>query len=251
MWPATNRGQGPPSIVGRYQEPRETDGQGVSVIDVAAWAEALGLVGVAVVEVESGGHVVLWNDGAEAIYGWTAEEAIGRPVLGLIIRPEQADAAIGLHQMALSGGTWSGHVLAQRRDDSLVYIRTVITPHHDAENRVISTLGVSVECAPIETGELARTAGLLDGLVDRLASVTQQVRQAIAPTVAGLERLSPREQEVLALLRQGLRVPSVAERLSISPNTVRNQLRSIFRKLDVRSQRELLDRFVPAPDDVT
>jgi PAS domain S-box-containing protein len=224
---------------------------GASVIDVAAWAEALGLIGVAVVEVEAGGRVVLWNEGAEAIYGWTAEEAIGQPVLGLIIRPEQADAAVALHQVALSGGTWSGYVLAQRRDDSVVYIRTVITPHHDAENRVISTLGISVEYAPIETGELARTAGLLEGLVDRLASATQQVRQAMAPTVAGLERLSPREQEVLALLRQGLRVPSVAERLSISQNTVRNQLQSIFRKLDVRSQRELLDRFVPESGDVT
>ena len=227
----------------------ETDDRALSVIDVAAWAEALGLIGVAVVEVDAAGHVTTWNEGAEAIYGWTAEEAIGRLLLGLIIRPEQADAAIGLHQMALAGGTWSGEVLAQRRDGSLVHIRTVITAHHDADSRVISTLGLAVEYAPLETSEIARTAAVLEALVDRLASATQQVRQAMAPAVAGLERLSPREQEVLALLRQGLRVPSVAERLSISQYTVRNQLRSIFRKLDVSSQRELLDRFVPEPDD--
>ncbi len=221
---------------------------GIPAFDVPAWAETLALIGVAVIEADVGGHVASWNDAAEAIYGWTAEEAMGRPILGLIIRPEQADAAVGLHQMALAGGTWTGQVLNRRRDGSLVHIRAVIAPRHGPDGRIIGTLGVSVEAGQLDTDEITRTAGLLEALVDRLASATQHVRLATAPVVAGLERLSPREQEVLALLRQGLRVPTVAERLSISQYTVRNQLRSIFRKLDVNSQRELLDRFVPEPD---
>jgi PAS domain S-box-containing protein len=223
---------------------------GIPAFDVPAWAEALTLIGVAVVEADPRGHVASWNQAAEAIYGWTAEEAIGRPVLELIIRHDQADAAVGLHQAALAGGTWSGEFFAQRRDQSLVHIRAVIAARHGPDDQVVGTLGLSVEHGQLDTDEIARTAGLLEALVDRLSLASQQVRQATTLTVAGLERLSPREQEVLALLRQGLRVPTVAQRLSISQNTVRNQLRSIFRKLDVNSQRELLDRFVPeAADD--
>jgi PAS domain S-box-containing protein len=220
----------------------------ITAIDFAAWAEALALIGVAVVEADLKGQVASWNDAAEAIYGWSAEEAIGRPILELIIRPEHADAAIALQRAAMTGDTWSGQVLGQCRDGSLVHIRAVITARHGPDNEINGTIGVSVAHAQLDTAEIARTAELLEALVDRLASSTQQVRQATTPTVAGLGRLSPREQEVLALLRQGLRVPTVAERLSVSQYTVRNQLRSIFRKLDVNSQRELLDRFVPDGD---
>ena len=54
------------------------------------------------------------------------------------------------------------------------------------------------------------------------------------------ETLSKREQEVLAELRRGGRVPTIAATLSISPTTVRNHLQRIFWKLGVHSQSELI-----------
>lgn len=60
--------------------------------------------------------------------------------------------------------------------------------------------------------------------------------------VERLRLVSPREWEVLERLRSGLRVATIARELSISPNTVRNHLKSIYRKLGVRSQTELLER---------
>ena len=56
-----------------------------------------------------------------------------------------------------------------------------------------------------------------------------------------LRDLSPREQEVLALLVAGARVKTISERLYISPHTVRNHLKSMFRKLDVGNQSELIE----------
>lgn len=57
-----------------------------------------------------------------------------------------------------------------------------------------------------------------------------------------LDSLSKREREVLARLVEGQRVPTIAERLFISQHTVRNHLKSIFRKLGVGSQAELIER---------
>ncbi|MFQ5849808.1 MAG: response regulator [Candidatus Binatia bacterium] len=57
-----------------------------------------------------------------------------------------------------------------------------------------------------------------------------------------LRNLSPREWEILRLLRANYRVATIAQSLHISPNTVRNHLKSIFQKLGVRSQMELLER---------
>lgn len=52
------------------------------------------------------------------------------------------------------------------------------------------------------------------------------------------ETLTPREVEILALLVQGLNYKTAAEELFISPETVRNHIRNIYRKLQVRSRSE-------------
>jgi DNA-binding CsgD family transcriptional regulator len=57
-----------------------------------------------------------------------------------------------------------------------------------------------------------------------------------------LRTLSAREWEVLRRLRRGERVPAISRKLFISPNTTRNHLKSIFRKLGVASQQQLLER---------
>jgi len=65
------------------------------------------------------------------------------------------------------------------------------------------------------------------------------------PPSLDLSVLSPREQEVLDLIRNGYRVATVARRLLISPHTVRNHLKRIFLKLEVGSQAELLEKLKP------
>jgi DNA-binding NarL/FixJ family response regulator len=45
--------------------------------------------------------------------------------------------------------------------------------------------------------------------------------------------LTDRERELLALLAQGLTNAAIAERLSLSPKTVRNHVSNIFSKLQV------------------
>jgi FixJ family two-component response regulator len=55
-----------------------------------------------------------------------------------------------------------------------------------------------------------------------------------------VKQLSAREREIVEHLSGGHRVPEIATTLGISPNTVRNHLKSVFRKLGVSSQVELL-----------
>lgn len=58
--------------------------------------------------------------------------------------------------------------------------------------------------------------------------------------------LTRREKDVLQLLLEGQRVASIARHLQLSPQTVRNHLKGIFRKLGTHSQVELLEALHPA-----
>jgi PAS domain S-box-containing protein len=59
----------------------------------------------------------------------------------------------------------------------------------------------------------------------------------------GLEpqpRLTPRQREVLGLIASGLSTAEIAVQLTISPETVRNHLRSLFSELDVHTRLEAI-----------
>jgi DNA-binding CsgD family transcriptional regulator len=62
-------------------------------------------------------------------------------------------------------------------------------------------------------------------------------------TVPGLSRLTTRELEIVTRLLDGDRAPAIATKLFLSQSTVRNHLASVFGKLGVSSQQELMDLF--------
>ncbi|MGH2522525.1 MAG: response regulator transcription factor, partial [Anaerolineales bacterium] len=53
-----------------------------------------------------------------------------------------------------------------------------------------------------------------------------------------LEPLSPQERRVLRLLAAGLSNPEIARELAVSPNTIKTQVKSIYRKLNVNTREE-------------
>jgi len=79
-------------------------------------------------------------------------------------------------------------------------------------------------------------------------SVSQQVVKKLAglpakkafSTNTGYEALTPREQEVMALLAEGIAVNQIAEQLFISPKTAENHRSNIMRKLGLHSGIELV-----------
>jgi DNA-binding NarL/FixJ family response regulator len=59
-------------------------------------------------------------------------------------------------------------------------------------------------------------------------------------TANSVTRLTKRERENIALVAEGLKNKEIAERLFISPLTVRNHLSAIFAKLEVTDRLKLV-----------
>lgn len=55
------------------------------------------------------------------------------------------------------------------------------------------------------------------------------------------QELTQREREITALIWLGLTNPEIAERLSISPNTVKTHIKNILHKFNVHSKKRLAD----------
>ncbi len=123
---------------------------------------------------------------------------------------------------------------------------------------------IHIDRAPTWSGRENGVAGRIEELeasVQKIALAIEQLgvpfgmRPAVRPLGSGAEfdTLSPREGEVLERLLEGHRVSYIARMLHISPHTVRNHLQSVFRKLGVGSQAELIEKLravgEPASDE--
>ncbi len=91
------------------------------------------------------------------------------------------------------------------------------------------------------SSELARALRQIAAVVNS-TGLLEIDRQDARPSDSTLALLRPREQEVVRLLFEHVRVPGIARQLGISPQTVRNHLKRIFQRLGVHSQQELIAR---------
>ena len=93
------------------------------------------------------------------------------------------------------------------------------------------------------TRDLEAAVRLIALELARLDEATHALPEPVSQrSCEGLDLLSSREREILTPFLAGRRVSSIAKLLFISPHTVRNHLQSIYRKVGVRSQSELIDK---------
>lgn len=99
---------------------------------------------------------------------------------------------------------------------------------------------------PSADGDARETLSRIAALLDQ-AGVGGKASSAPTRPMPALVQLSAREREILDRLVGHQRVPGIARTLNISENTVRNHLKSIYAKLGVHSQEELLELVVRGP----
>lgn len=76
-----------------------------------------------------------------------------------------------------------------------------------------------------------------------IARKVVQLLQQPKPRAKGVDELSKRENEVLALLAQGYLYKEIAEALGIGPDTVNTYIRRIYEKLHVHSRAQAVAKY--------
>jgi PAS domain S-box-containing protein len=114
-------------------------------------SQLLDAVGQAVIATDLRGVVTYWNRAAEQLYGWTAEEAIGRDVLSLTPSEQSAEDAAAIMDALSRGEAWSGRFVVQRKDGTCFAALVTNAPVHDQTGMLVGVVGVSAALAPVET----------------------------------------------------------------------------------------------------
>jgi PAS domain S-box-containing protein len=116
------------------------------------------------------GTVVSWNAGAEALYGYTANEMVGRSVEILISRDRRNE------QLAISRSVNAGErvdrfeTLHVRKDGTLVEVSLTISPLKDAQGNIIGASAVARDISKRKR-EQAESMRLIQELTEALARV--------------------------------------------------------------------------------
>ncbi|MFF8814827.1 SpoIIE family protein phosphatase [Streptomyces pactum] len=77
----------------------------------------LDVLGVAAVVLDTKGRITLWSPQAEKLFGWSAEEALGRYALRLLVAPEHEDQVLRLFAEVMDAGeSWAGVFPVRHKD---------------------------------------------------------------------------------------------------------------------------------------
>jgi PAS domain S-box-containing protein len=188
----------------------------------------------AIISKDLNGIVRSWNRGAEAIFGYRAEEMIGRPISVLFPPDRLAEEDDILARLRRGGRVDHFETVRRRKDGRDIDVSLTISPVRDAAGRVV---GVSKIARDITEKKRAEAAlhDLNESLEQRVAERMREVAEANGRLMA---EAAERERAEAALL-QSQKLEAVGQLASGLAHDFNNLLAVILGNL------ELLDMRLP------
>jgi two-component system, chemotaxis family, CheB/CheR fusion protein len=137
------------------------------------------------------GMIRTWNRGAERIFGYSAEEAIGQHIKLIIPAERHAEEAMVLAKIRAGGIVDHFETVRRTKDGRLIDISLMVSPIRDARGRITGASKIARDIT-----ERKRMDAMMRDSEDRLRALVAELRQA-----------DERKDEFIALLAHELRNP--------------------------------------------
>jgi len=134
-------------------------------------------------------NILFWNKGAERIYGWSAEEAIGKNVTELFLKEpsaqfEQAREAVVEH------GEWSGEIHHVRRDGAEIIVESRWTLVRDEKGTPTSVLVINTEVTEKKRVEAQfLRAQRMESIGTLAGGIAHDLNNALSPILMAIDML--------------------------------------------------------------
>jgi PAS domain S-box-containing protein len=135
-----------------------------------------------------GGSILFWNSGAERIYGWARQEALGRNVGELLYsNPKQFEDINGL---AIRQGEWHGELQHLTRDKKQINIEARWTLIRDHEGNPKSVLAINTDITDKKKIEAQfLRAQRMESIGTLAGGIAHDLNNILAPIILSIEFL--------------------------------------------------------------
>jgi len=205
--------------------PVTPEGAGLRVEDPAVIAARLAAIiessDDAIVSKDLNGIITSWNEGAERLFGYAAEETLGRSIRMLVPADRQDEENEVLRRIRIGERVDHFETIRRRRDGTFVDISLTVSPIHDATGRVVGASKIARDITDRKVSEaiLAESMELKNQF---LSLVSHELRTPISIILGNghlLRRrgdtLTPedRDQALVDLTSQAERLQLIIENL--------------------------------------
>jgi PAS domain S-box-containing protein len=148
-------------------------------------ARLLDNVGQSIIVTDAVGVITYWNAAAERLFGWSAAEALERPVADVTPAADAADLAREVMDRLQAGETWTGRITMQRKDGSTFPAIVSDTPVFSRDGTLVAIIGVTTDVTEL-TGAEERARGLLAEKELILREVNHRIKNNIYTMISML-----------------------------------------------------------------
>ncbi len=121
------------------------------------------------------GGIILWNTGAEKLYGWAKTQALGK-IAQELLQTQFPKPLKEIEAQVLSAGSWEGELVHTKRDGDRVVVASLWILHRDHEGNPASILEVNNDISELKKAEHALEEKLV------LQEFSKEVSVALART---------------------------------------------------------------------
>lgn len=149
----------------------------------------------AIISKDLNGVIISWNNGAERLFGYTAQEAIGQPVI-MLMPPERVDEEPGIIERIRRGERIEHYeTIRRRKDGRLLDISLTVSPIMDSQGKIIGASKIARDITERKRTE-AELQTLRRELESRVEKRTSELRAAHSQLVADIAERKRLEAEV-------------------------------------------------------
>ena len=136
----------------------------------------------AIMSVDLNGAVVSWNQGAEAIYGYPAEELLGRSISQLVLPQNKNRVPVILGRIKNGQHVDLYETMHVRKNGEMVNVSLNISPIREASGRIVgmSAIARDITESKLRENQLRLSTERLRALSTRLQSIREEERTTLA-----------------------------------------------------------------------